>query len=597
MAWVNNEWLEREERQELIDTTRELIGVMLSKEDLAHDETIELDGYIQSLERLERIHRSEVDLLYMVMHYFSERYNPENQGNLEDFDLETVDDAPEFHKEICARMDEISQHEKNAKDATAASRGHAKSTYLSRAKPLREIVFRLRNFIITISETPNVAEGNLEWIAGQLKTNQKLREDFGPLLHPKQQMNIRDNDHRFIAAEPDGEGNPDVNKQITRIDAASTGQALRGRNWNGVRPDLIIMDDLEDARSGGNASTPEQRAKLKDWFSQVVMALGSPMGNRTAFIYMGTIVHQDSLLNDVIHNRADFKSRLYKALIREPDRMDLWEKCESIFQDVNVPKEERLNNARSFYEERKDEMDKGAVVLWPEAKPTWDLMVWKWSEGSKAFNTEMQNNPRDPESMVFDPEEFYYYKDVDLINPETGHELPLDYYGFWDIATGQSRRTDYNAIVTIARNRVTGAIYVIDAWAKKCKIHEAQDMVIEKVLQYKHKIFGIETIGIGHDQYNQVKAKLQSKSIYHTRPRGISSHNERNKKERIENLEPLVESGFLRFKKQHRLLIQQLEDFPTATFDDLPDALAGAVNLSGGARRTRRTYQRKPVGL
>src|SRR5690625_988994 len=499
MVWVNNRWVEREERAALIESTNKLITIMLSNGNLSYEETVELDTLIQELERYRRVHRAETDVLYLSMEYFSERYNPGNQGNWEDFDLETIDHAPDFHKEICERMDEISQNEKNAKDATAASRGHAKSTYLSRANPIREIVYRLRNYIIMISDTPTVSKSNLDWVVGQLKTNQKLRKDFGPLLHPKQQMNIKDNDNEFIAAEPDEKGEPNHEKQLTLVQAASTGQALRGRNWNGQRHDLVVMDDLEDARPGGNASTAEQRGKLEGWFTQVVMALRRPMGKRTAFIYMGTIVHQDSLLNDVINTRADFKSRLYKALIEEPERMDLWEKCEDIYKDINVPKEERLNNATRYYEAHREDMDKGAVVLWPEAKPIFELMLWKWDNGSKAFNTEMQNTPRDPESMVFDPDEFYYFKDIDIID-DSGRELPLDYYGFWDVATGRSRRTDYNAIVTLARNRVTGAMYVIDAWAKKCRINEAQDMVIEKILQYGHKVFAIETIGVGHDQ-------------------------------------------------------------------------------------------------
>lgn len=595
MVWHNGEWLEREARQELIDTTKEMIDVMLQQKNLTAEEMSFLDQHILFLEKVERVHRAEVDLLYFMIEYFSERYNPGNQGNLEDFDVKTVEDAPDFHREICARMDEISQHEKNAKDATAASRGHAKSTYLSRGNPIREIVYRLRNYIISISETPNVAKSNLDWISGQLKTNLKLREDFGPLLHPKQQMNIMDNDNGFIVAEPDEEGKPNPAKQLTKLEAASTGQALRGRNWNSKRPDLIILDDLEDARPGGNASTPEQRAKLKDWFTQVVMGLAGPAG-RTCFIYMGTIVHQDALLNDVIHNRADFKSRIYKALIEEPERMDLWEQCETIYKDVNAEKEERLSNALAFYEKHKDEMNRGAVTLWPEMKPVLELFLWKWDNGSKAFNTEMQNNPRDPESMIFDPEQFAYFGDLDLMD-ETGRELPLSYYAFWDIAVGRSRRSDYNAIITLARNRMTGAMYIVDAWAKKCRIDEAQDMVIEKIKQFRHDLFGIETIGIGFDQYQQVKTRLQQEGIYHTRLRPISSHTEKNKENRISNLQPLTESGFLRFKKEHRLLLQQLEDFPTATHDDLPDALAGAVDLSGGAKRRRRTYHKKPVGL
>src|SRR5690625_2487947 len=105
------------------------------------------------------------------------------------------------------------------------------------------------------------------------------------------------------------------------------------------------------------------------------MALGGPMGRRTAYIYMGTIVHEESLLNNVIHNRADFKSRLYKALVEEPDRMDLWEQCESSYHDINVAKDERLEIAWSYSENRREEMAKGAVVWWPEAKRIFALRL------------------------------------------------------------------------------------------------------------------------------------------------------------------------------------------------------------------------------
>lgn len=593
MAWINNEWLAREERQVHIDSTKELVDLMLKQDNLTRDELTELDGYIQLLEKLERIHRSEVDLLYFAIEYFSERYNPGNEGNWEDFDLESVDDAPDFHKEICGRMDEISQHEKNAKDATAASRGHAKSSYLSRAKPLREIVFRLRRYIIAISETPNVAEGNLDWISVQLKMNKKLREDFGPLLHPKQQLNARDNNNEFVAAERDVEDN--ITKQIALMQAASTGQALRGRNWNGVRPDMIIADDLEDARSGGNAATPEQREKMRDWFTQVVMALGGPTGKRTAYIYMGTIVHAESLLNHVIEERVDFKSRKYQALIEEPERMDLWEKCETIYQDNRMTKEERLESAQSFYHEHKKEMLKGSNVLWPQVMDLWRLMLWKWDNGSKAFNTEMQNNPRDEESMVFNPDLFNYYTDADMID-QYGRQLPLVRYGFWDIAS-DSKRADYNAIVIVARNTVTGALYVENAWAQKCAKHVALKKAVEIIDEYAPRMFAVETIGIGHGMDQQLVEELAQKNIYGTRIRGVSSHSEKNKNARIASLEPLVESGFLRFKKNQRLLLEQLEDFPTASHDDLPDALAGAVNLSGGVRRRIKTYRKKPAGV
>src|SRR5690606_36988728 len=202
----------------------------------------------------------EVDLLYFAWEYFSDIRNPDNDGNWEGFDITDVSQAPTFHAEICADMDDVSHRTRNAKEAVAAPRSHAKSSYLSKAYPIREIVYRLRRYIIAISETPSVATANIEWISDQLKHNAKLRADFGPLLDPKPQGNIKDNSQEFIAWHRDENGGA---RQLALVQAASTGQALRGRNWNGMRPDLIILDDLEDARPGGNASTPEARSKLR----------------------------------------------------------------------------------------------------------------------------------------------------------------------------------------------------------------------------------------------------------------------------------------------------------------------------------------------
>jgi predicted phage terminase large subunit-like protein len=556
---------------------------------LADDDLADLDTYVSELERLNRIHRAEVDLLYFAWAYFSEVANPDNGGNWDGFDLPDAGHAPLFHKEISEIMNVVSNEQRNAKVAVAAPRSHAKSSYLSKAFPLHQIVFRKRKYIINISETPSVATANLEWIAVQLKGNAKLRADFGPLLSAKQQMNPRDNSSEFIAWEDQGEGI--APKQLTLIQAASTGQALRGRNWNGTRPDLVICDDLEDLRS--NAGTKEQREKLADWFSAVVMPLGDPKGQKTAFVYMGTIVHAESLLNNVLRNRADFNSRKYKALIEEPERMDLWEQCRSMYLDDAKTPNERKEAAEQFYAEHREEMDQGAVVLWPEVQPLWKLMTWKWDNGSKAFNTEYQNEPRDEESAIFHIDKLRMFDESDLFDKD-GRQMPLEFFGFWDIAFGKSRRSDYNAIVTVGRNRLTGVLFVVDAWAKKCQAHEALEVALDKIQEYGHKIFGVETVGAQHDLYRQLRERMGQEGIYGTKLKPIVTRS--NKEERIESLEPLCESGFLRFRKDQRLLFEQLEQFPGGTHDDLPDATAGAVDLAGGTR-CRRTFYTKPKGV
>jgi predicted phage terminase large subunit-like protein len=588
IAWVDGNWLKRNDREELIVKTRTIIDMMLERKMLDTTEKERVTDYLRQLARLERIHRAEVDLMYFCWEYFSENGNPENLGNWDGFDLSKPEDAAQFHREICDIIDDISNVNTNGKVAVAAPRSHGKSTYLSRATPLREVIYRKRNYVMIISETPNVAAANLSWISGQLKTNAKLREDFGPLLNPK--GNEKDNSLEFIAWEERGEEKRD----LALVQAASTGGAIRGRNWNGTRPDLIICDDLEDARAGGNASTKEQREKLKEWFSSSVIPLGDAKGKRTAFIYMGTVVHAESNLNHVIHNDPEFESTLYSAILEEPERMDLWEECRNIYNDINLDKKERQEKAFQFYEANREEMDEGVKVLWEEAQPIWRLYTWKWNRGSKAFNTEYQNKPRDEDNAIFIIEDLRKYDESDLYDPN-GYPLPFEYYGFWDIATGKSKRSDYNAIVTIARNRKNGVIYVVDAWAKKCPMHEALKVAAEKIEYYGHKIFGVETIGAGHDAHRQLQELLMKTKIYGTKLKPISHHGAK-KDERIESLQPLCESGFLRFQKNQRLLFDQMEQFPTGTHDDLPDSLAGAVDLAGGTRR-RRTYHRKPAGL
>lgn len=101
---------------------------------------------------------------------------------------------------------------------------------------------------------------------------------------------------------------------------------------------------------------------------------------------------------------------VYRAIIKEPKRQDLWAECESLYKNPDKPVEERVEDARRFYREHKEEMLEGAEVLWEEAKSLWDLYKWKWDKGSKAFSTEYMNSPIDEESQIFKPDEFTFYE-------------------------------------------------------------------------------------------------------------------------------------------------------------------------------------------
>ncbi|MED4892479.1 MULTISPECIES: phage terminase large subunit [Heyndrickxia] len=587
MAWIDGRWLDRNERAELIATYREYLDVIDERypnpEDMPADLAVDYVDRAKELQRLERIHRCENDLLEFSIEYFGVR-NPGNDGNWEGFDIVDADQAADFHKEIAEIIDDVSTVHTNDKVAVAAPRSHAKSTYLSKADPIREVVYRKRKYILIISETPTVSKGNMEWIRNQLKFNCKLREDFGPLLSPKDQANIRDNSDGFIAWHPDPD-NPEVRKQIALVEAASTGQALRGRNWNGTRPDLIILDDLEDARPGGNASTPEQRQALKDWFAQTVMALGDPKGKRTAFIYMGTTVHYDSLLMDVLHRRSDFKSKVYRAIIEQPERQDLWEECRLIYIDRENPN--RLDDARKFFEANEAEMLRGAKVLWPEVQPLWKLMTWKWDNGSKAFNTEYQNNPIDEESMIFNPETFTYYDETIAEFPHESYTVSMGV----DFAMGKDRG-DYSAISVVAKHKQNGAMYVVDSYGERVKPDEFIKVIVDYVLRYEPDVIAAEAQAAQEFFVDTLINEL-SMAGYPSFTRVKKVKQRTRKQMRIEAMLPSIENGTIRFNRKHSLLLEQFERYGQGEHDDLPDSLEMAVSAIKSSYVTVRTSHKR----
>nr|WP_255310532.1 phage terminase large subunit [Bacillus wiedmannii] len=550
---------------------------------LTDDEKYELTTYINEFNRLQDINRGETDLLFFAYNYFGENRNKENTGNWipefqvpDGFNLDNITEyAPNFHDEICDIMNVVSNEEINKRVAVAAPRSHAKSSYLSKAFPIHEICYRKRFYIILISETPSVSSANLEWIKLQLQSNDKLRRDFGPLLHTKQQMNPRDNTSEFIAWEPKGK---DDKKLLTLVQAASTGQALRGRNWNGKRPDLIVCDDLEDKR---NTNTAQLRQELKDWFAQVVIPLGDPEGKRTAIVFMGTTVHPQSLLIDIMERRSDFESRKYRALITPPTRQDLWAECESIYKDRE--NKARARDAELFFTANHDEMVEGAEVLWAEVQPVFKLMKFKWDNGSKAFNTELQNNPIDEEVMVFNPDNFTYWNDKQINRNFLSDEYFVS-IGV-DLAMGKERG-DYSAISIVAKHKETGTIYVIDSYGERLHPDKFMKVIVDKVLHFRPDVIAVEAQAAQEFFADMVSKRLIEKG-YPATTRLVKIKQRSRKELRLEALLPRIENGEIQFDRRHSLLLEQFQYYGTNMHDDLPDSLEMAVSVTDKGRKRK----------
>lgn len=525
---------------------------------------------LEELNQLYRVLRGYYDVLFFAYEYFSDWRNEGNTTNLIP-DGMTIHDAPKFHAELCSKLGDVSESP-TKKIGWGAPRGHAKSAYLTNIFPLHGIVYEYKNYIIIISETVSMSQNFIEYLSTNLKENPKLRQDFGEILSINSRHNQEDNKESFIT-------HTDI-----KVQASSIGGQLRGSRFRQSRPDLLILDDIESAK---NTNTQDLRDKNLHWYNSVIEPIGDP--DKTSIIYMGTLVHGQGLLPNVL-SRPEYDSKIYSAVVQEPDRGDLWDE----FQDIltNIENENRLDDAHRFYHVNRDEMDEGVEVLWETRFSYFDLMIKKADVGSRAFASEYLNLPSDEESSIFKEEYFQYFERGDLFLDGTNNvPFKYDLYGFWDIAMGKNNRSDYNAVVIIAKDRSTGAIYVVEAWAQKCRPHQALDKVVEFIQKYKPRVFGVETIQAQYEFYRQLQARLSEENIYGTRVMDVNPVTKKD--QRIEALEPLFEQGYIKVLKSHRLLKEMLLQYPSHPHDDLPDALAGALDLT--RFRVRRAFS-KPDG-
>jgi predicted phage terminase large subunit-like protein len=495
--------------------------------------------------RLERIEAGFQDIMTFAKNYFT---------GAPPHDLLKADTpSPQFHYELAAYLREMVLDPNERKTAVAAPRSHAKSTLVTNIFPIWCTCYvedvGERYWVIIGDKQDNARKFGLDVIKNEFEGNELLIADFGKL------KGTIWNSLEIVTANN------------VKISAHGAQEALRGLRFGSFRPS-IIMDDIE---SDDSCNTAERIEKMVDWFDRTVLPLGDPKHSK--FFLVGTVIHFNSLLNQVLTNRPDWKSFKYQAIVNFPDRMDLWDTFEKMYHsrdEGNDPMEAAQiarNNALKLYEDNKEEMERGAVVLWRERLDLLALME-KRTTRRLAFNSEYQNKPVDETSRVFS--HIHYFESDDF------NVNDCDIYGACDPSMGQSKRSDPSAIVTIARHRKTGIMYIIDVDVKRRHPDQIIQDIFRKTGTFKYTTFAIETIAFQQFMKDELTKRSAQQGIYLQ----IKEFKSTVKKQiRITAIEPLVSSGQIRFNRIHRDLIEQMEYFPKG-HDDALDCTAMCVEFT-----------------
>ena len=569
MAYIADKWLDRPARQARI----KLVEARISKLERLREHGALMESQVRTLiadkkelVKLRRIHRAEYDVLYFGMEYFSEDGNADNSDNLIPAGV-NVSNAADFHRQLTDMLNDVTAGKAERHIAYAVPRQHAKTAWLSNIFLAHQIVFKHKRYIVLFSETTDVAGDFITWTRYQLKLNEKLREDFGELLHVQPNRNELDNKYEFITSSN------------IKVEAKGLGTQTRGLRHGSTRPDLFILDDLESDES---TSTAEQIAKAKAWFNDSMIPALAKGGT---VIYLGTILCYGSLLHYVVEERRDFESRKFAAIESFAKRTDLWDEWRQIYIK---DEEDAPEQAKQFYLDNEADMLEGASILWPGYWSYYELIIIREESGTKSFNQEYQNNPTDEERQIFKPEYFeeFYFNDEELDGIDSAN------FGAVDIAMGKEKG-DYSVIVSGALNRTTGTLYVYDAYMERCHPNVLIDEVVSHTFENQYEGLGVEAQAAQEFIADRMSDELQARGYpAHTRLKQIKH---RTRKElRIEAMLPDIQKGKIRFHRKFKNTpeMEQFEMYPMHRNDDFPDAVSmltmTAQERQGGVRTVKR---------
>lgn len=269
-------------------------------------------------------------------------------------------DVYSWAAEVLPNADKLSISQKRT--AFIAPRGAGKSTTLFVILPIWALAHRHRTFITAYGASAEPVEDHLKNVRLEFSDNELLRKDHSGLVEYKTSRDSLYHSARTSVA----------------MSAKGLDKATRGQKVENLRPDWILMDDVELGESNYSDREIEKR---KTTILQDIIE-----GDSEAIVsFVGTVTRAGSIMHDILRTEtenaaikwvsdAHIKCRYYPALITQDDgsKVSMW---------TNNPKEE-----------------------W---STEWMLSI----EKTNAFQVEKMNNPMGKQGKYWAKDHIKYTKD------------------------------------------------------------------------------------------------------------------------------------------------------------------------------------------
>lgn len=271
--------------------------------------------------------------------------------------------------------------------AIATFRGGGKSTE-ARTALLWALLYGHSRHGVLIGATHSDARQHLEAIKSELQNNDELKKDFPEGCTPvaylcnssrKAASQTVNGEHTYIRWETGRLVFPRLPKKLSRkwkaggsvLQVRSMDGSVRGLNEEGLRPDLILMDDVETRQSvRSQDGTNEIRRKI----DTDIAGTESHVKAATK-LYLSTIQAEGCVsdeLTDPVQRpsyhgiRQQYMKSMPEDWVANPES-GLWSQYMTMRRDALFGGPAK---SREFYVERREAMDAGAIVAWPEGFDT-----------------------------------------------------------------------------------------------------------------------------------------------------------------------------------------------------------------------------------
>lgn len=500
----------------------------------------------------------------MVREYFRDPANMEEFAML--FPSYVPTKLADFHSEL------YDYYEADGNFAGAAPRGFSKSTVTDTVYLAHRLLYARSHFALLISATFTLAESLLEGLKSELESNEMILWAYGDV-----RGRVWSTEGMIINAwGPNG-------REMVKVVPRGAGMKLRGMRFKQFRPDLVILDDIEDDEGVESA---DRREKLYNWFKRALLpALAK---DNRKIIVIGTLLHRESLLSQMVNGKGIFSGwnrKVWRGI--QEDGTSLWPErfaLEYLTAMRDDPTHEAYLGPLEFSQEIQNNpiSEKDQII-----KPEWTQSRFILNDHLMTWAAQMR--AKDPEQALRSWLKTHFKKVVAHVDPAISEKERADYWAMVTIGITQK--------CPICQNGGSNHIVVLDVIRFRESDPEIQAQVVgDQFLLWKQDRLKVESVAYQAGLYTIIKNIADKRGIHIPVWKWTP---DRSKRRRAILQSASWAGGLVHIRMDMPMaseFIEEVVQFPQGEHDDMFDAYLGAAEETVLTPK-QRAFSNKPRGM